>query len=221
MSVVPERHVREFTDAADMKSITARYRLKRIRLLCRPGRWLDVGSADGRFVEAARGAGIDAVGVELSAVAVQAARERGVPVQQGSIADVDDGPYDTATAFDVIEHVPDPEGFLSHIAGVLPEGGTLVLTLPNLAARGLASAAVGGSTFPGAPTLLVPPDVALNSCPSRIRRSGNQTSGQADIAGIRPNAIQRIQSADLPVVEPGSQFAARQPPESTHPVPYR
>ena len=34
-------------------------------------------------------------------------------MQQGSIADVDDGPYDTATAFDVIEHVPDPEGFLS------------------------------------------------------------------------------------------------------------
>ena len=27
---------REFTDAADMKSVTARYRLKRIRLLCRP-----------------------------------------------------------------------------------------------------------------------------------------------------------------------------------------
>lgn len=124
---------REFTDAADMKSLTARHRLKRIRHLCRPGRWLDIGSADGRFVEVARGAGIDAVGVELSAVAVQAARERGVPVQQGSIADIDDGPYDTATAFDVIEHVRDPEGFLSHIASVLPKGGTMVLTLPNLA----------------------------------------------------------------------------------------
>ena len=37
-------------------------------------------------------------------------------MRQGPSPMLTTAPYDTGAAFDVIEHVPDPEGFLSHIA---------------------------------------------------------------------------------------------------------
>lgn len=58
---------RDFTDAEEMKKLTAQYRLRRLqRWQVADGPWLDVGCANGVFVEAALAAGKNASGIELS-----------------------------------------------------------------------------------------------------------------------------------------------------------
>jgi 2-polyprenyl-6-hydroxyphenyl methylase/3-demethylubiquinone-9 3-methyltransferase len=39
--------------------------------------------------------------------------------------------FDLVTSLEVIEHVSDPAGFIAGLAGVLAEGGLLILSTPN------------------------------------------------------------------------------------------
>lgn len=125
---------RTFTDATVMKERTAAHRLRKVlRWAKPPGRWLDVGCANGVFVATAAGVGAEAYGIELSAVAVDQATQRGLNVRQARIEDLANVErYDCVTAFDVIEHVLDPRGFLQSIANCLNDGGTCVLSLPDV-----------------------------------------------------------------------------------------
>lgn len=122
-----------FTSAEQMKTLTAKQRLKEITPSISPtGRWLDVGCANGVFVREATALGAKAEGVELSAVAVNQAVEAGLPVQCGALEDVPNEPaYDCITAFDVLEHVLDPLTFLKDIAQRLKPGGHTALTMPD------------------------------------------------------------------------------------------
>jgi predicted TPR repeat methyltransferase len=124
---------RTFVDATEMKRHTAAKRFEAVRGACDPARWLDVGCADGMFLDALRTNGIEGTGIDLSRVAVERARERGL---QAECATVDEHlpaePYTTITAFDVVEHVTDPGGFLAGVERLLAPGGTLVLSTPNL-----------------------------------------------------------------------------------------
>jgi 2-polyprenyl-3-methyl-5-hydroxy-6-metoxy-1,4-benzoquinol methylase len=77
----------------------------------------------------------DAVGIELSDVAVQAARTRFGHVQF-ECADVLDWDYpreafDVAISHEVIEHVDDQQRYVDVAYGLLKPGGRLVLTTPN------------------------------------------------------------------------------------------
>lgn len=122
-----------FTAAEQMKTMTAKWRLKAIAPWVRPqGRWLDVGCANGVFVREAAATGVQAEGIELSGVAVSSAVASGLPVRRGALADVASGAaFDCISAFDVIEHVADPLAFLQDIVGRLRPGGHAVLTLPD------------------------------------------------------------------------------------------
>lgn len=122
-----------FTSAEQMKTMTAKQRLKEITPWIRPqGRWLDVGCANGVFVREAAALGAQAEGVELSSVAVNQAIELGLPVRCGALEDVESGPqYDCITAFDVLEHVLDPLTFMQDIATRLKPGGHAALTMPD------------------------------------------------------------------------------------------
>ena len=123
-----------FSEAERLKLLTARYRFRDIEPSCRPGRWLDVGASDGLFVEYARAQGIDVEGIELAAVAVEKARSKGLPIHRTTLEAFDpDHRYDTITAFDVLEHVLDPVGFVRSIHRLLRPAGRFVLTLPNQA----------------------------------------------------------------------------------------
>lgn len=123
---------KEFTDASNMKRLTAQHRFQEIYRYCRTGRWLDIGCADGRFVECARENGLDAEGIELSEVAVDQGKSRGVPITCTTIEDWNPlYRYDTITSFDVLEHVLDPVGYLQFAHRLLLPSGTLVLTVPN------------------------------------------------------------------------------------------
>ncbi len=122
-----------FADAAEIKHLTAQQRLKRLLPLMPPGRWLDVGCSVGRFVEAARRAGIEADGIDLSEVAVAEARRRALPVFCATIEDFrSDRPYDAVVGFDVLEHVRDPLEFLRAARRLLVPGGTVCIGVPNL-----------------------------------------------------------------------------------------
>ncbi|MCP5554754.1 MAG: class I SAM-dependent methyltransferase [Verrucomicrobiales bacterium] len=122
-----------FTAAEEMKTMTARRRLQEILPhLSREGRWLDVGCANGVFLREAGTLGIQASGVELSDVAVAKALAAGLDVQCGALEDIDPAAqYNVITAFDVLEHVLDPSGFLASMVERLAPGGQIALTLPN------------------------------------------------------------------------------------------
>lgn len=125
---------RTFTDAAQMKERTAAHRLRKVlRWAKPPGKWLDVGCANGVFVTTAAGVGADSHGIELSGVAVEQATQQGLNVRQARMEDLSiDERYDCITAFDVIEHVLQPRTFLQSISDHLHPGGICVLSLPDV-----------------------------------------------------------------------------------------
>jgi len=103
-------------------------------LIPAPGRLLDVGCSRGYLLEAARERGWQVAGVEINRRSVEVARSRGLEVHCGDIATAPFPPetFDLVTAFDVIEHVPSPGGFLATVRQLLRPRGLLVLTTPNI-----------------------------------------------------------------------------------------
>jgi 2-polyprenyl-3-methyl-5-hydroxy-6-metoxy-1,4-benzoquinol methylase len=97
-------------------------------------RLLDIGSAQGHLLALARARGWDVQGVEVSAEAAARARDAfDIPVQVGSLEEVSGeiGQFDVAISIDVIEHVPDPRGFLEVIRRHLAPGGRVIIETPN------------------------------------------------------------------------------------------
>ena len=122
-----------FAAADAVRAAIAEDRLARLRPLAPTGRWLDVGCSTGAFVAAATRAGLAAEGLELSSLAVETARSRGLVVHHGAVEDFTPAaPLAVVTAFDVIEHLPDPIGFARRVRAWLQSGRLLGLTLPNI-----------------------------------------------------------------------------------------
>jgi len=98
-------------------------------------RLLDIGCSSGLFLDAARAAGCEVVGAELSADTAAFARSHfGLEVDTGDWREggYADGSFDVITLFDVIEHLPDPLGELSAIRRLLKPGGLLLQSTPNI-----------------------------------------------------------------------------------------
>jgi 2-polyprenyl-3-methyl-5-hydroxy-6-metoxy-1,4-benzoquinol methylase len=122
-----------YAAAETIRRWIAEHRLAAIRPHARAGRWLDVGAATGHFVETAARVGMAAEGCELSTSAVASARARGLTMHHTAIEDFTPAaPYDTITAFDVLEHLREPRAFLDRLRSWLVPGGTLALTLPDV-----------------------------------------------------------------------------------------
>ena len=100
-------------------------------------RWLDLGCAYGFLVEESRAAGFDAFGLDGSRFALKQAaasapgaagrllggRAENLPLADDSLAVV--------TAFDLMEHVPDPRQLIREVARVLRPGGFFVAATPD------------------------------------------------------------------------------------------
>ncbi|TKV58463.1 class I SAM-dependent methyltransferase [Nakamurella flava] len=82
-----------------------------------PARLLEIGSGYGHFLAAARDAGYQARGIELSRTGVAHARDRlGLDVFAGQLADdPNPEPADVVCFWDTLEHVPDPLAFLTQV----------------------------------------------------------------------------------------------------------
>jgi len=103
------------------------------------GSLLDVGCADGRFVHAVAGKGIDARGVDHSMRLVEMgnARYGEARLSRSSIEELDaeGARFDAVTLFEVIEHVPDPLAVLRAAARLVRPGGVLIVSTPNRLGR--------------------------------------------------------------------------------------
>ncbi len=101
------------------------------------GRWLDLGCAYGFLVGEARAGGFDAVGVDVSAYALSRASidtpDASGRLTRGCIETLPfaDETFDVVSAFDVLEHLVDPQRALPEIRRVLRPGGALVGATPD------------------------------------------------------------------------------------------
>jgi SAM-dependent methyltransferase len=99
------------------------------------GRLLDIGTAAGAFVAAARARGWQAEGCEPNKwLAEWGARHYGITIRQGSVFEQDyaDGSFDVVTLWDVIEHTLDPREMLERCCRLLKPGGVLVVNYPDI-----------------------------------------------------------------------------------------
>lgn len=104
-----------------------------VRRFTPPGAVFDIGGGNGYVALGLQRAGLDVVLVEPGREGVQNARRRGVTnLVWSTLEDAGFRPacLPAASAFDVIEHIEDDEGFLRQIYHHLVPGGRLYLTVP-------------------------------------------------------------------------------------------
>ena len=110
-------------------------RLKVLARLKSAGNYFEIGCAKGLQLDAARQAGFETFGIELSGENVRLCQEKKHHVVQGYLEDAADmvpkGGFDVISCLDVIEHVPDPAAFIKAAAEMLSRDGVMVLSTPN------------------------------------------------------------------------------------------
>jgi 2-polyprenyl-6-hydroxyphenyl methylase / 3-demethylubiquinone-9 3-methyltransferase len=113
-----------------------------------PVRILDVGCGAGLAAEAFARAGHDVLGLDAAAEALEAGRAHAegqglaLRYREGLAEDLlaEGARFPVITALEVIEHVPDPMGFLADLAGLLAPGGLLFVSTMNRTPRALLTA---------------------------------------------------------------------------------
>jgi SAM-dependent methyltransferase len=96
-------------------------------------RLLDVGCGSGALLEAAKRAGWNAEGIEVSRSSIEHVHSLGFKVFHGTLEEArfDNGVFDVVTAVELLEHVPQPRELIKEIARVLRAGGLFWATTPN------------------------------------------------------------------------------------------
>jgi 2-polyprenyl-3-methyl-5-hydroxy-6-metoxy-1,4-benzoquinol methylase len=98
------------------------------------GRLLEVGVGRGSFLAAARAAGFQVEGCNLSTTLCQRIQQAtGITVHNVSLNQLPQDAYDVVVMHHVLEHVADPVGFLRAARERLKPGGVLHLAVPNVA----------------------------------------------------------------------------------------
>lgn len=98
------------------------------------GTILDIGCGVGHFLSVAKSEGWDVYGVEISPFATTICKEKGLNVFVGTFSNTKykSAMFDVITAFDVLEHVIEPNFFLQEVFRILKKGGLFVVSVPNV-----------------------------------------------------------------------------------------
>ncbi|MGA3346555.1 MAG: class I SAM-dependent methyltransferase [Terracidiphilus sp.] len=111
-----------------------RRRLRKMIRHSNPGNLLDVGAGIGQFLYHARHFFSPVEGTEVSASAVQIAKEKyGLDIHRGVLEELHLPPesYDNISLFHVLEHVHDPTCTILECRRLLRPNGKLVIAVPN------------------------------------------------------------------------------------------
>jgi SAM-dependent methyltransferase len=101
------------------------------------GRLLDIGCGEGRGLHYLRDKAVSYTGIDKNPLVLQGLSNEypddtflkmNIPPFKG----LEDGSFDTAVSFQVIEHIGDDRAFISEIHRVLDTGGVAVLSTPNI-----------------------------------------------------------------------------------------
>ncbi len=95
---------------------------------------LDLGCGSGYFLKFAQQKGWKVQGVEMSSYAAEIARNQGLNISTGSIAEVNfpDETFTVITMFNVLEHMVDLNGVMEKVYRWLKPDGLLVIEVPNV-----------------------------------------------------------------------------------------
>ena len=102
-------------------------------------RFLDIGCGDGYYTLMLKQAlkADEAVGIEISAEAIGALKNKGIEAWQLDIDEenfpFDNGYFDFIYCGEIIEHLFNPDHLLDEVRRVLKPGGKCIITTPNLA----------------------------------------------------------------------------------------
>jgi hypothetical protein len=113
----------------EQRRYEARPRLEWVRERVTRGRLLEIGAADGIFLDEARAAGFRVTGVEPApGLAATARDERNIDVRAGFIEDVElpDEKFDAICAWHVLEHITQPAASIQRLRDAI------FLEIPNI-----------------------------------------------------------------------------------------
>jgi 2-polyprenyl-6-hydroxyphenyl methylase/3-demethylubiquinone-9 3-methyltransferase len=156
-------------------------------------RLLDVACGGGLLAPQLAGLGYRHLGVDLTASAVDLARDHGVVAVRGDVTQLPfrDASFDVVVAGEILEHVTDMAAVVAEACRVLREGGTLVIDTIAKTWWGRFSSITVGERIPAGP----PPrlhDAALFVDRDRLVTEAARHGVRLTLNGLRPSAVDYV-----------------------------